>query len=285
MTNPSFSSSIKNLFSLLSNETVLKHYDRILMYKNLLEHTTDPELKDLRTSVLISLNEYYREIVARNNNYEINTIHAVLEKWIPTTKNTIYSNPENVHAFSSEAINIAKQIIKQHPHKYCRPPPGVLQSPFTDRYFELIENDISYNGIKLTDLFASIWDYVNKHDMCSHFFQRLLQEIEDSVDICTSGRFVRLVNVINGVDEKYMLYVKEKEYTQSYIFHLLNKLINILDLENFEKQVEHYVNTNAELIKATRSNQLHVEEVTHILQNYTKTNWSYSYTTDLFICL
>lgn len=282
MTNSCFSSRITNLFSLLSNETTLKHYDRILMYKDLLEHTTELELKDLNVSIITCLNSYYREIVLRNNSHDLDIMHIVLEKWIPKTRKTLYSDPENAHVFSSEAIKVAKKIIKQHPQKYYRPHNDVFESPVAYTYFKLIEEDISYNGIKCTDLFASIWDYISKHELYSYFLQRLLQEIEDSVDVCTSGRFVRLVNVINGVDERYQFFVKKQEYDRSYIFHLLNTHVSMLDLENFEKNVEHCVNTNVDLIKATRSNEIQKDEVTQILQNYTKTNWVYSHMTDVF---
>jgi len=285
MTNPIFSFRMKHLFSLLTNETKLKYYDRILMYKDLLELTTDLELKDLNTSIITSLNSYYREIVLRNNNYELNIMYTVLEKWIPKMRKTLYSDPENVHVFSSEAVKVATKIIAHHPQKYHRPHNEIFDSQIAHTYFELIENDISYNGIKLTDLFASIWDYISTHELYSYFLQRLLQEIEDSIDVCTSGRFVRLVNVINGVDEKYKFFVKQQEYNQSYIFHLLNKRVNMLDLENFEKNVELCINTDVDLIKVTRSNEIQKEDVIQILQNYTKTNWTYSYMTDSFTCL
>lgn len=280
MNNQSFSSRITKLFSLLSNETLLVHYDRILMYKELLEHTTEPELKDLHISVVTSVHSYYREIVLRNNNYELDTMYTVLEKWIPKIGKTIYSNPENVHSFSEEAIKIAKKIIKQHPQKYHRPYYhnvfGLLESPIVYTYFELIENDPDFNGIKLTDLFASIWDYISKHKMYTYFLQRLLQEIVDSIDVCLSGRFIRLVNVINGIDEFYNFFANIKEYNKSHIFHLLNVNVCMLDLENFPQNVEKCINTNVDLIEAIKTHKIPVEDMTQILQNYTKTPWTYS---------
>lgn len=279
MINPSFSSRITHFFSLLSNETRLKHYDRISMYKDLLENTTDSELRDLHISVKESLLLYYQEIVLRNNQHELNMMYNMLENWIPKMGKTLYFNPENVHVFSSEAIKVAKKIIKQYPQKYNRPYNSVFESPNAYTYFELIENDPYYCGIKLTDLFASIWCYISKHKLYSYFVQRLLQEIEESIDVCLSGRFVRLVNVINGVDENFTFFVKEQEYHQSYIFHLLNKHVNVLDLENFEQSVEECINTNIDLIKAIESNNIQKEGVIQILQNYTKTNWMYSYIT------
>lgn len=276
MTNSTFSSLITNLFFQLSNENKLVHYERLLMYKNLLEQTKNSELKDLHTDVVTSLHSYYQEIVVRNDNHEIDMLYNVLEKWIPKLGKTLYSNPENIHGFSTEAIRVAKKIIKQHPQKYQRPCDHVFDSPIATTYFRLIENDFLYNGIKLTDLFASIWDYISNHELYSYFLERLLQEIEDSVNVCLSGRFVRLVNVINGVDENYQFFVKKQEYHKSYIFHLLNSHVSMLDLENFVQNVEECVNANADLIKATRSKELQKSEVIQILQNYTKTNWTYS---------
>jgi hypothetical protein len=104
----------------------------------------------------------------------------------------------------------------------------------------------------------------------------LLEEIEESINVCLSGRFVRLVNVINGVDEIFGFSATKYDYNQSYIFHLLNKHVSVLDLENFERNVENCINTNPELIEATRSNEIRTEEVIQILQNYTKSEWKYS---------
>ena len=78
MTDSTFSYRLTRLFSLLSHETKLNYYDRILMYKNLLEHTLDPELKDLYESVLTNLHSYYKESVLRNNDHELNTIYNLL---------------------------------------------------------------------------------------------------------------------------------------------------------------------------------------------------------------
>lgn len=276
MTSSTFSYRLTHLFSLLSRETELNYYDRILMYKNLLEHTSDPELKDLHESVLTNLHSYYKERVFCNNDHELNTIYSLLGRWIPKTGKTLYFNPENVHVFSKAAIEVALKIIKQHPQKYRRPRNPVFNSTTTCKYFDLIESDRPYNGIELTDLFASIWEYIGKHQLYDFFLRRLLQEIEDSVEVCLSGRFVRLVNVINGVDDDFLFSVAKQEYHQSYIFHLLNKHVNILDLENFSQNVEQCINTNADLIKATRSNDIQKEEVIRILQNYTKSKWKYS---------
>jgi hypothetical protein len=276
MTNLSFSYQLTHLFSLLSKETELNYYDRILMYKDLLEHTLDAELKDLHTSVLENLHSYYKEIVFRNNDHELNTIYNLLGRRIPKMGKTLYFNPENVHVFSKEATEIALKIIKQYPQKYRRPRNSVFNSTTMCSYFDLIESDRPYNGIELTDLFASIWEYIGKHQLYDFFLRRLLQEIEDSVNVCLSGRFVRLVNVINGVDDDFVFSVSKQEYHQSYIFHLLNKHVNILDLENFEQNVEQCINTNADLVKTTRSNDIQKEEVIRILQNYTKSEWEYS---------
>jgi len=280
MTDSTFSYRLTHLFSLLSRETELNYYDRILMYKNLLEHTLDPELKDLYESVLTNLHSYYKESVLRNNDHELNTIYNLLGRWIPKIGKTLYLNSENVHGFSKAATEIALKIIKQHPQKYRRPRNSVFNSITACKYFDLIENDSPYNGIELTDLFASIWEYIGKHQLYDFFLQRLLQEIEESVDdVCLSGRFVRLVHVINGVDDDFVFSVAKQEYNQSYIFHLLNKHVNILDLEKFPQNVEQCVNTNSDLIKATRSNDIQKEEVIRILQNYTKSEWKYSYMT------
>ena len=205
--NLTFSYRLTHLCSTLNKETELNYYDRILMYKNLLEQTLDPELKDLHTDVLTNLRSYYKESVLRNNDHELNTIYSLLERWILRIEKTLYLNSENVHGFSNTATKIALKIIKQHPQKYCRPRNSVFNSITTCKYFDLIESDSPYNGIELTDLFASIWEYIGKHQLYTFFLRRLLQEIENSVDACLSGRFVRLVNVINGVDDDFVFSV------------------------------------------------------------------------------
>lgn len=292
MNSSNFSSRMNKLFSLLSNETSLRHYDRLLMYKELLEHTTTPELKDLHTDVMSSLYEYYQEVLSRasfssfnvENNNDLNTMYNVLENWLPKIGKTLYSNPENVHGFSAEAVKIAKEIIRQHPQKYQRPCHNVFNTDIADTYFRLIEEDNPYNGINLTDLFASVWEYIRNHNLYNLFLQRLLEEIKDSVDVCASGRFVRLVNVINGIDERYSFFVQKNEYHKSYIFHLLNKHVSIYDLKNFVQNVQKCVNTNVDLLKATRADDIEKNDVIQILQNYTKTPWYYSSVTDLYMC-
>ena len=285
LTQNTFSNRFAELFSLLTYEQKLNHMSRIHLYKELLENTSVPELEDFFNSVLAEFRKYYqKELQAIGNEYYLYTAENLLYKWCPLVTKTIYQNSQNVHAFSKPAVRTAKLLIQEFQHSYFSFTDAkalttvgareealeyFLFSPEIKKYLNLLESDSSYQGVFLTDLFAAVWFYTSKSGCQEFLRKRLLEEIKDSVDTCLSGKFIRLVNVINGVDENFSFTLQKTEYDKSYVFHQLNKLVDVCNWETITEQVQSYINDRIDV------KNISPEEIINILQSYTKGVWNY----------
>jgi hypothetical protein len=263
-----FSKKIVNLFDLFEKEKILPDIERINMYRELLEMTNEEKFYDIFSDVLESSINYYNELLSLNKFEIIFIFENFLKKYtVLHQKKTIFHDPHNVHSFSNQAKKIALNLIEKYPSKYFRP--EEFEEKEMDFFFLDIENE-EFNEIKLSIIFASVWKFINLNIDKKELKKRLVNEILDSKDVCLSGKFIRIVNVVCGFTEKdkiFLLKMEEQIYNKSYLFHHLNKLINIFDIKNFTKQVQFLINSKIDL------KDISCLEILSILNSYTKTEW------------
>ena len=83
-----------------------------------------------------------------------------------------------------------------------------------------------YQGFTLLTLFIKIWLYINQNEDKNELINRLIEELVDMKDTCSSGHIIRLINVFSGIDKNISLKYNVKELIKSKILFLLNKNIN-----------------------------------------------------------
>lgn len=269
---PTFSTRFRNLINLLDNEHNLTHDVRIHMYEELLKIVSNDDILSvlMLNDVLKSLRLYCEELASSNNYRVIYRFEDSFSKWMHIPSKTVYHNPQNVHVFMTPAARAAKEIMSKHPCKYNR--------PFDHAFFKMIETDELVNGIHMPSLFASVWLYITTHDESEVLRGRLLEEMNESEDMCLSGHMVRLVNSVKGFDDVFEFNLEQYEYDKARIFNQLNRLLDVTMLDNLLKRMQDVVNGDN-----FDRNGIGWRDMIKILKDYSKHEWTW--VDNKFICL
>jgi hypothetical protein len=263
-TTKHFSAHFMDLMNLYDNERALTHDCRIRMYEDLLVAvTSDDMISDLiLNDVLKSLRLYCEELTSSNNYHIIYKFEAIFSRWMHIPPKTIYHNPQNVHVFMTPAAQAAKEIMSKYPCTYTH-------KPFEHPFFDVIETEELVNGIDIRNLFASVWLYITTHKEHDALTRRLIEEMNESEDMCLSGHMVRLVNTVKGFDDAFEFNLEQYEYNKAHIFNQLNKLLDVTVLDNLLDQMENVINGALDVSGVCD------DEVLKILRDYSKTEWIY----------
>lgn len=63
-------------------------------------------------------------------------------------------------------------------------------------------------GIYVLDLLNAVWKFIHSSKYKTELINRLKEELQDSFEVCTTGLFARLINVIQGFTENPLLTIK-----------------------------------------------------------------------------
>lgn len=138
---------------------------------------------------------------------------------------TIYTNSQNVHDFTEQVNELLEYLVEENisalSKKYKNIFPKIVEysklyiSDRMTRYkilksLKRIEIDTStftkYNST-LSEIFILLWYKIENfsEDISNQLKMRLLEELVDMGDTCTSGHIARFINVLSGYDEMYHL--------------------------------------------------------------------------------
>lgn len=252
-----------DLMNLYDNESTLTHDSRIRMYEDLLVAvTSDDTISALLLNGILKDLRLYCEELTSSNSYYIYIFEATFSRWMHIPSKTVYHNPQNVHVFITPAAQAAKEIMSKYPCRYIR-------RPFEHPFFKMIETEELVNGIHLPSLFASVWLYITTHKEHDALTMRLVEEMNESGDMCLSGHMVRLVNSVKGFDDAFEFNLEQYEYNKAHIFNQLNKLLDVTVLDNFLVRMEGVVNGGLDV------SGMCGDEVPKILKDYSNNEWMY----------
>ena len=95
-------------------------------------------------------------------------------------------------------------------------------------------------NINYIDLLLSVWNIIRKHKNKDDILEIFEIEILESSDKCFTGKFGRLINVLNGFDERIQIVIDEKTHIGNVISNIQMKL---------EKEENYSVEKHKELSK------------------------------------
>ena len=85
--------------------------------------------------------------------------------------------------------------------------------------------------LTFSELFSIVWQIIQKHPNASTIKKILNQEMNDSICKCFTGRMNRLVNVLNGFDERVVIKIADSDAIANVIIMLQKKYTNIMELK------------------------------------------------------
>jgi hypothetical protein len=163
---------------------------------------------------------------------------------------SFYHNNENVHSIENNNItpilhklqNAYKTVIRQ---KSLETDIEIVSAKRTTSMNNIdvaliriqLDNQL-YNNLKLAHIFQLIIAYIQDEknkDIADELWIRLLEELDEMANKCTTGYALRLVNTLSGFDDSLTIRITDEERFRSIFFHKFNKLLEKEHDENTEE--------------------------------------------------
>ena len=251
------------LYKLLSAQFILAHfveteYDRKKLQDFLLSVAQDKDQTiNYRAECADILYNYGVESIYVQS--ATNVIRELGKLYTQNKKSTIYTNTQNVHdeTINKNIINILRKLI-QKVKITDRRNSGEILEIIRNKYSHLEQNRMDkimsslerimidtakYEMLNLSDILLLVWEYIQSQE-CSEVNKlnnkdeleiRLLQELEDMDQTCSTGHLSRILNVLSGYFTDNVVQITLKDQLRSNIFARYTKLIKMLPETQQEK--------------------------------------------------
>jgi len=250
------------MYKILSAQFILAHllpteYDRDKLQQFLLSIAKDSEQTvNYRAECADIL---YRYGVEKQYVKEAeNVIKELGELYQKNKVSTIYTNAQNVHdtTINKKIINTLQQLIET-----------VKTTRHSGEILEIIRNEYAhidseklhkimsslerimidtakYEMLNMSDILVLVWEYICNSEYKQELEKRLLQELEEMDETCSTGHLSRILNVLSGYFVESSVEISFKEQLRSNIFARYTKMINMLPEYKKEKINEEMISTN-----------------------------------------
>ena len=151
----------------------------------------------------------------------------------------IFNNSQNVHynSINRNIVESVNRLLKDVPLNEDDQTEVLNDHILTEKTKRLILEYISYPEkhslllLSFEELFVIVWQVIEKHPYSSTIKEVLNEEMNDSICECFTGRMNRLVNVLNGFDERVIIKISDSDAISNVIIMLKNKYNNVLELK------------------------------------------------------
>lgn len=188
--------------------------------------------------IMIRNNLPYRHLFTELEGVDEKKLDAVNVGSIKDTRKTLHTisqDSQNVHdSYINKTIKrVARRIVRDY-KVYDDELSLVLNNLISEmiqvypKVNDYVDEITSYTtdfdmGITLSTLLCSLWKCIRTHEHAKELKQRLYEELKSCAVVCSSGKLCRLVNVLQGFDDRYIVGGDEHAMIQFYIFAHLNK--------------------------------------------------------------
>ena len=162
---------------------------------------------------------------------------------------TIYTNVQNVHdtTINKTIINTLRELIqkvktKRHSGEVLeviRDKYSYLEQSRIDKIMSSIErimiDTAKYENMCISDVLVLVWEYICQSENKEELENRLIQELEDMDQTCSTGHLSRILNVLSGYFSESVVQITLKDQLRSNIFARYTRLIKMVSNDLQEK--------------------------------------------------
>ena len=177
--------------------------------------------------------------------YDYNIIvHPVIIRFLnrnklKNNKLHIFNDSQNVHDNSInrtiiESVNrLMKDVLLKDTDQTELMNDPILTKQTKQILLEYMSHSEQHSLLLLSfaELFGIVWQVIEKHPDASTIKEVLNQEMNDSICKCFTGRMNRLVNVLNGFDERVVIKIADSYAIANVIIMLQKQYTNIKELK------------------------------------------------------
>jgi len=178
-----------------------------------------------------------------------NIINELGDLYRQNKNSTIYTNAQNVHDVTvnksiidtlRELIQTIKtnrnsgEILEIIRNKYC-----YLEKLKLNKIMSSLErimiDTAKYELLNMSDILVLVWEYICQSEYREELEKRLIQELEEMDETCSTGHLSRIINVLSGYFKETTVKITFKEQLKNNIFARYTKLISMLPESQQEK--------------------------------------------------
>jgi Leucine-rich repeat (LRR) protein len=153
------------------------------------------------------------------------------------SKKTIYSDGQNVHD-SQINRSITESLYRLLDEKVSCADQGILDEIINDNILSTESKEALVEYSKITSVHSQlnvtfmealrcIWTVIRDHKQSDEIKKILDHEIQDSICKCFTGRLSRLVNTLNGFDERVSVRISDEQEISNVIISVTQKTNNL----------------------------------------------------------
>ena len=204
----------KNYLSIDSKTIVF--ITQMLKSKNWLEDTQAEKLLDLAASESNSTNQNkianICDIFLEHPNSEIaKKAKQLLMSLEGVSSTNIYTSSQNIHQVQADIENFIEKLCEQPQADWSVVKTFILSKTATDEVleklslalsrFEMDKGLYSSKSLSLQSMLCRVWSAIQQHEHQEELNKRLIEEISEMADTCSTGHLLRLVNVFSGFED------------------------------------------------------------------------------------
>jgi hypothetical protein len=121
----------------------------------------------------------------------------------------------------------------------------------------------------LQTIFLMLWSYIGRHEYRDELKKRMIEELVDMSDTCTTGYLGRLVNVLSGFGE-CSLHISWEEQIAANLRGRLNARLRLMEDEDLKDKILGDMTMNDALFKKPAFNQFFREHISEIKEEMYK---------------
>jgi hypothetical protein len=223
----------------------------ILTQMNIADIIINHSNKDVGNELLNSIRERERELENSRMKLVEENSRIIIKKtdreWYYKYYDSIYSDSQNVHNVSLNKsvmnavislVNIVEQeILEKNLRKVIekiieieevREELNTIRPDFKDLINDVIDRiqiDITRfdTSFSLRQVFSYLWFYIDNHASKEFLIDRLIEEFLEMDKYCSTGYITRLINVVQGFDDRIAIRVSKLDQIQAIVNHNLSK--------------------------------------------------------------
>ena len=251
------------LYKLLSAQFILAHflhteYDRTSLQTFLLKVAQD---KDQTINYRAECADILYNYGVEKNYVECATsvIKELGDLYKQNKASTIYTNSQNVHDTTInksiiETLRNLIQTVKSKRHsgevlEIIRDKYSYLEKDRIEKIMSSLErimiDTAKYELLNMSDILVLVWEYICQSEHNEELEKRLLQELEDMDQTCSTGHLSRILNILSGYFTENVVQITLKDQLRSNIFARYTKLIKMLPEEKQDKINEEMMNNDS----------------------------------------
>jgi hypothetical protein len=144
---------------------------------------------------------------------------------VKSVKDSIYNIIDN-HLIGTKIDQVLKEIVDDK----------TLNKRTKEQLVEYSQDLTVHSLLNLTfgEVLCSVWKIILEHKESDEIKNILNQEMKDSLCKCFTGRLTRLINCLNGFDQRILIKIDDKEQILNVIISIRNKYADDLDKQKEE---------------------------------------------------